>query len=98
MSDAGGGFDVGNVNLTFDSAASTSLPNNAQILSSTYLPANYGSPDSFSAPAPAGPYSTSLSVFNGTTPNGSWQLFVVDDEALDLGSIAGGWELTITTN
>lgn len=98
MSDAGGGFDVGNVNLTFDSAASTSLPNNAQILSSTYLPANYGSPDSFSAPAPAGPYSTSLSVFNGTTPNGSWQLFVVDDEALDVGSIASGWELTITTN
>ena len=98
MSDAGGGFDVGNVNLTFDSAATSSLPNNAQILSSTYLPTNYGSSDSFSAPAPMEPYGTSLSEFNGTTPNGSWQLFVVDDEALDIGSIAGGWQLIITTN
>lgn len=98
MSDAGGGFDVGSVNLTFDSAASTSLPNNAQILSSAYLPTNYGSPDSFGIPAPTAPYSTSLGVFNGTSPNGSWRLFVVDDEALDFGSIASGWELTITAN
>jgi subtilisin-like proprotein convertase family protein len=98
MSDVGGGFDVGNVNLTFDSAASTSLPNSTQILSGTYLPTNIGTTDSFGASAPSGPYSTSLDVLNGATPNGSWQLFLMDDEGLDTGSVASGWELTITTN
>ena len=104
MSDVGGQFDVANVNLTIDSAASTSFPDSTQILSGSYLPSNSGSTDPFSAsadplsvPAPAPPYSASLSVFNGTTPNGSWQLFVVDDTALDLGSLASGWQLIITT-
>ena len=36
-----------------------------------------------------------LSDFNGTNPNGTWQLFVVDDAGGDLGSIAGGWSLTL---
>jgi subtilisin-like proprotein convertase family protein len=101
MSDAGGGFDAVNVNLTLDSTASTSLPDSSQILSSTYRPTNYvSSPsDSFSAPAPSPPYdNTSLGVLNGTSPNGSWQLFVNDDSAGDLGSLANGWEIVITTN
>lgn len=98
MSDAGGSFSVNNVNLTFDSAVLTSLPNSSRISSGTYRPTNYEASDFFSAPAPAGPYGSSLSVFNQTSPNGSWKLFVVDDFTRDLGSIAGGWELTITTN
>ena len=102
MSDAGSSRDVVNVNLTFDSATLTALPDRAQISSGTYSPTNYagndGATDAFSAPAPAGPYGVSLSAFNGTSPNGSWNLFVIDDEALDAGSIASGWELTITTN
>jgi Ca2+-binding RTX toxin-like protein len=36
-----------------------------------------------------------LSAFNGTNPNGAWQLFVQDDVGWDSGSIAGGWSLTI---
>jgi subtilisin-like proprotein convertase family protein len=32
-------------------------------------------------------------VFNGTSPNGTWSLWVVDDEELDAGSISAGWEL-----
>lgn len=98
MSDVGGGLDLRNVTLTFDSTVATSLPNETQIVAGTYRPTNTGSPDSFGPPAPAEPYGTSLTVFNGISPNGTWQLFVVDDEAQDLGSIASGWELSITTN
>ena len=102
MSDAGGSTDVVNVNLTFDSATSTALPDSAKISSGTYRPTNYvgkdGATDPFSAPAPAGPFGASLSAFNGTSPNGSWNLFVEDDEAVDVGSIASGWALIITTN
>ena len=102
MSDAGGSTDVVNVNLTFDSAALTALPDSNQISSGTYHPTNYvgkdGTTDPFSAPAPAGPFGASLSAFNTTSPNGSWNLFVKDDAALDVGSFANGWELIITTN
>ena len=98
MSDAGGSKDVVNVNLTFDSATLTAVPDTNQISSGTYRPTNYGATDSFSAPAPAGPFGASLNAFNGTSPNGSWNLFVVDDAAVDVGSIASGWALIITTN
>ena len=100
MSDTGGEFGVDNVTLTFDSAASASLPDSGQISSGTYLPTNYydNESDWFSAPAPGEPYGSSLSVFNQTSPNGSWQLFLNDDAQADFGSIADGWALTITTN
>lgn len=38
-----------------------------------------------------------LSTFDGTDPNGSWRLFVVDDGWLDTGAIEGGWSVTVTT-
>lgn len=98
MSDVGGGSDALSANLLFDSAATASLPDATLISSGIYRPTNYGSTDPFAAPAPAAPYGTNFSVFNGTSPNGTWQLFVNDDEPKDLGSIANGWELTITTN
>ncbi|MCI0347888.1 MAG: Ig-like domain-containing protein, partial [Acidobacteriales bacterium] len=62
--------------------------------------------DLFSSPAPAPPYfdpaptgsATFASTFNGADPNGSWQLFVVDD-LFNLigtpGNIQGGWALTL---
>jgi subtilisin-like proprotein convertase family protein len=51
--------------------------------------------DPFPAPAPAGPYPANLGVFNGTRPNGSWRLFVLDDEAGEGGTISDGWLLHI---
>jgi uncharacterized delta-60 repeat protein/uncharacterized repeat protein (TIGR01451 family) len=104
MSDAGGGnlTAMNNVTLTFDDAAAAFIPDATQITSGTYRPANYSvQTDPFPAPAPAGQpivWNTNLSAFNGTDPNGTWSLFVVDDStAQDTGSIAGGWSLTIST-
>jgi Ca2+-binding RTX toxin-like protein len=71
------------------------LPDGSQITSGTYRPTDYQVGDTFPTPAPAGPYGTALSAFNGTNPNGAWQLFVQDDTGWDSGSIAGGWSLTI---
>jgi hypothetical protein len=39
-----------------------------------------------------------LSVFNGTNPNGTWKLYVIDDSAGDNGEITGGWTLTISAS
>jgi subtilisin-like proprotein convertase family protein len=104
MSDQG--FNsVTNVNLTFDDAATNSVP--SPIVSGTYKPSDANSEgvaDTFPAPAPLRPYHTinsssgnQLSNFNGFSPNGSWQLFVVDDSVGSAGSISGGWSLDITT-
>jgi VCBS repeat-containing protein len=46
--------------------------------------------------APNGPYGSALGGFNGTNPNGTWRLYVVDQLGRT-GSI-GGWSLDITTN
>jgi subtilisin-like proprotein convertase family protein len=101
MSDCGGSDNVVQANLTFDDSAQP-LPDETQISSGTYHPtkgtcSGPGSncvPTDFPGPAPASPYATALSTFNGTNPNGTWQLFVIDDSAGDSGSISGGWSLT----
>jgi Bacterial Ig-like domain len=54
-------------------------------------------PANFPSPAPAGPYSTALSVFDDTDPNGTWKLYVIDDTQFATGTFAGGWSLEIDT-
>ncbi|HWI55722.1 MAG TPA: DUF11 domain-containing protein, partial [Bacillota bacterium] len=51
----------------------------------------------FPAPAPTAPYSTTLTALNGTDPNGSWTLYVLDDSSGDSGVINAGWTLNLTT-
>ena len=98
MSDVGGGADLVARNLVFDGVATSKLPDNSQVVSGTFKPSNYGpGVDGFSAPAPAGPYSTDLSTFNGVSANGNWRLFVVDDSPNAKGNVSGGWSLVITT-
>jgi hypothetical protein len=91
--------------LTFDDVASEGLPDGTNISSGTYKPSvgTAGSfsgcpaPLSFPDPAPAGPYGSSLSVFNGTNPNGTWKLYVIDDSANEAGTISGR-SLTISAS
>jgi subtilisin-like proprotein convertase family protein len=106
MTDVGGSdrTPASAVNLTLDDAASGALPDGGQLSSGTYQPTrgtvdtlNCHAPSSFPASAPAGPYGSSLSVFNGTNANGTWQLYVIDDTVGDRGSITG-WSLTIKTD
>lgn len=98
LSDSGSGNDITNVVLTFDDAAADSLLDSSQILSGNYKPANFDTTaDSFPVPAPAGPFGTIFSAFNGLNPNGTWSLYISDDADRDLGSLAQGWELNIST-
>ncbi len=98
VSDAGASYGVTNINLTLDDTAAATIPEWSKITAGSWKPTNYDTnTDSFPAPAPAGPYATALSTFNGTSPNGKWSLYIEDDGPNDSGSIAQGWTLTITT-
>lgn len=108
MSDAGDGNSVSGLNLTFDDSALNSLPDETPPSTGVYKPTNYGkspapacssepSPDVFPSPAPGGPYGSTLSVFNGALANGDWKLYVVDDCQGDVGFVANGWLLSLTS-
>jgi subtilisin-like proprotein convertase family protein len=98
MSDVGGSGDITGVNLTFDDAATATITDGGPITAGTYKPSNVDTTtDVFPAPAPAAPYATDFNTFIGSTPNGTWSLYVRDDIGTDLGSIAGGWSITLTT-
>jgi uncharacterized repeat protein (TIGR01451 family) len=97
MSDTGDSSTVTNLTLTFDDAAASSLPDASLITSGTYKPTNFDTnTDNFPSPVPTGPFGNSLSVFNGLNPNGAWMLYVQDDAAVDVGTIARGWSLSLT--
>jgi subtilisin-like proprotein convertase family protein len=97
MGDVGGGGDAVNVTLLLDDDAPTPLPDGSPLVSGTFQPANYGVADSFPPPAPVPAGGSALSIFNGSNPNGIWSLYIVDDLGGDVGSLAGGWSLNITT-
>jgi uncharacterized repeat protein (TIGR01451 family) len=90
-----------NLNLTFDdSAPAGPLPETGQLASGVWQPAAYT--DLFPTPtfpmnAPAGPYPAALAALNGSDPNGSWSLYVLDDSAGDIGAISSGWSLTLSS-
>jgi len=98
MANAGGGYAIQNVTLTFDDATNNPfLPQYTQIVSGTNRPTAFFPVATFPAPAPPAPYATNLSAFNGSNPNGAWSLFVIDDTPLDSGVISNGWSLNLTT-
>ncbi len=99
ISDAGGANEAGNLNLTFDDAAVNSLSDSGQLVSGTFKPTNFEPGDVFPAPAPqSAPTGPTLGAFYGSAPNGTWKLFAVDDAGNNVGSIAGGWNLALTTS
>lgn len=96
MSDAGGGSTLNGVTLTFDDGASALLQDSVVPVSGSYKPGNFaGSNDSFPAPAPSSA-GTSLSVYNGLSAAGDWLLYIYDDVSGDVGTLAGGWSLSLT--
>ncbi|MFZ0548488.1 MAG: hypothetical protein WAM60_23775 [Candidatus Promineifilaceae bacterium] len=89
MSDAGGGGDVSSIDLTFDDSAGSPIPDTTQLTTGSYQPANYGSGDTFPAPAPAPSAATQLATFNGSDPNGTWSLYINDDASGDSVNMTG---------
>jgi hypothetical protein len=97
MTDVGGGGDLNGIELTLDDEAAGTLPDSAQISAGSYKPTRGTGGLGLSSPAPAGPYSTSLSAFDGAEPNGTYSLYVFDDAARDAGQVAGGFSLDVQT-
>ena len=93
MGHVGGGTDIYDITVTLDDE-SDRVPFGA-LSSGSYQPGPSWSCPNFGAPAPSGPYSGTLSAFDGTDPNGTWRLFVQDFAFADGGQIAGGWSLDI---
>ncbi len=100
MSDAGGYHDlpVNGIYLWFDDTALLTMPDTAALSSTTYVPTDHAPAETFEAPAPAGPYPTSLAVFKGAQANGFWSLYARDDASLGTGSISDwGIELVMVS-
>jgi subtilisin-like proprotein convertase family protein len=95
MSDIGSGADVDNLTLVIDDQAPAPFTNDP-LRSGVYRPANRFDTLEDSFPAPASNTSNvALSTFSGINPNGTWKLYVVDDNGEDDGAILGGWSLII---
>jgi hypothetical protein len=96
MSDVGFASGVTDIDLTLDDEAAASLPA-GQFVSGTFRPA-FGrttASDDFVPPAPAHNGSVKLRTFDGADPNGTWQLWVMDNGEHYTGDIAS-WALEIT--
>lgn len=100
VSDAGGTADVTATSLTFESTGAA-LPDDTALNPGVYRPTDFdgndGALESLPAPAPARPYGLDLEVFDGTSPNGTWQLFVADDQVGDAQTLARGWSIDFQT-
>lgn len=92
VSDAGASASANATLIFHDQWGPVSDP----IATGAYRPTNVddGSLDIFPAPAPPGPFGSALSVFRGLDANGTWSLYVVDDDAEGAGTIAS-WQLEI---
>ena len=107
-SGAGNNNLIGPVDITLDDDAQTRLPLNDSLSSGAFKPTNYfASADCFPPPAPSGGYgnpgpaggglASFGSIFNGTNPNGIWNLYVRDHATgINLSGSIDSWSLNIS--
>jgi len=87
------GAGANNVTLTFDADAAAPLPqSNTTVSSGTYQPSIYLTSE-LDPPAPTEPYEDTLDDLIGTSPNGTWSLYMRDWEVEDDGVVAQGWSI-----
>ncbi|MBB4155297.1 subtilisin-like proprotein convertase family protein [Sphingomonas jinjuensis] len=98
MSDAGSSSNLNAVTYTFSQSAANSLADAGVNASGTYKPSNYSGSDGANEAIPnvSGPYGSSLAIFNGLSANGTWNLYINDDNGGDVGSLRSA-TLSITT-
>jgi hypothetical protein len=107
---SGAGAPLSEATVTFDDNGTLPAQNTPWQggSSSTFKPVNFGGfNETWGPPAPAGPYgdpgtlgtgATLGSQFDGTSPNGTWSLYLITTAAGDgTGAVAGGWCLGVTT-
>jgi uncharacterized repeat protein (TIGR01451 family) len=105
MSDAGVNTTLNHATLTFRAGAAE-LPDASEIVTGTYSSTDYvgnDGKDSLPAPAPntsntSNTSNVNLATFIGTNPNGTWRLYVNDDQPSDIGEIGKGWSLKFVTS
>jgi subtilisin-like proprotein convertase family protein len=105
MSDACGTSTFDDEDWTFEDAASGYLPDKGPCASgqqTSFRPTNYEEPgpagiDNFTpGGGPAGPYETALFLFDGSSPDGTWELFLRDDTRNEIpGFELTGWTLNL---
>ena len=83
-------WPLNNATLTFSDAAASLVPADHAV-SGTYRPTDRTDDSMLGDPLTGG---TSLSVFNGASPNGTWGLYIFDDGPADVGALAG-WTLHV---
>ena len=97
-------FSTEDENWTFDDAAPTFISNGGPCSpdqEASFRPSNYlgntGEPDDLSVSGgPPPPYLNALSFLTGGSPNGTWSLFMLDDNAVCcFGAGISGWALTL---
>jgi hypothetical protein len=90
----------GTADWTFDDAAPTVVPSacgeNSTPTTSHFQLTNFGNPEEDVFPGgPQGPFLNKLAFLAGGSPNGNWDLFMVDDTEAVLGFLLHGWVLTL---
>lgn len=106
MSDACGEYPSGSLedeDWTFEDAAPTFVSDSgpcAAAQQASFKPSNYlgaaPEPDDLSSGGgPAPPYLNALSFFNGSSPDGTWNLFMRDDTDGYVGFETRAWALTL---
>jgi len=100
QSDCGGSAAMGKVTYTFSDSGMTLPPAAGGIAAGSYRPGDCEPGKEFAAlqagpPVSTGGVATLGKVYGGTNPNGTWNLFVVDDSSGDSGIIQDGWSITI---
>ena len=93
MAHAGTNYSITNLALSFNDTG-LPVPASSQIFPGTYQPTAYN-PFALPPPAPPGPYASMLATLDGSSPNGTWALYILDDKPGDSG-LLNGWGLTLT--
>lgn len=97
LSDACGEDDIVNYFWRFDDEAPAAMSDDTLGGCNPFevRPTNFGSGDAWPATAPAGPYGSTLSEFDGEDPRGNWRLYVLDDAGGDGGFLVSNWRVEV---